>query len=160
MINIRKAKPIDLDQIYQVYLEYDDALVNYLSKDFKILRNKKEPKKKMIKKGLLKDVIRKNECFMVAENGKKIVGFIHGYAKVVKHPIFETHNIGFFEDICILKKYRGKGIATKLWHEMLEFYKKNKCTVVELRVMESNPARNIYEKWGFENSHRIMRKKI
>lgn len=53
------------------------------------------------------------------------------------------------------KEYRGKGIGKKLMEETLNFAKGD----IALHVEANNPARRLYEKYGFTNPYLEMRLK-
>ncbi|MGE7843727.1 GNAT family N-acetyltransferase [Lysinibacillus sp. NPDC093712] len=51
-------------------------------------------------------------------------------------------------DISLLPIYQGKGIGTYVINELLQKASKGKKAVI-LRVFQTNPARNLYERLGF-----------
>jgi ribosomal protein S18 acetylase RimI-like enzyme len=76
--------------------------------------------------------------FLIVLNDKKI-GFVNG--KSVSDISFDLGNI------CILPEYQGNGIGTKL---LLGLIEKHKSQDIYLRVFKQNPAKNLYERLGFE----------
>jgi ribosomal-protein-alanine N-acetyltransferase len=81
--------------------------------------------------------------FMVAEFGKKIIGFVVG-VKINN----ETAKILM---LSVSESYRKKQIGTKLLDEFLKKIKKEKIQSIELEVRTRNEkAIKFYEKHGFE----------
>lgn len=55
--------------------------------------------------------------------------------------------------IYVLKKYRGKEIASKMMKELIKFAKDNNCLNITLEVNENNiSAIKLYEKYDFKNA--------
>ena len=61
----------------------------------------------------------------------------------------------FLVYIATHKEYRGKGIGKKLMEETLNFAKGD----IALHVEANNPAKKLYEKYGFTNPYLEMRLK-
>lgn len=75
------------------------------------------------------------------ENGK-IIGFIDYWVT------FESCQIC---QVAVLKQYRKRGIATKLFEEMFKRLNKEEVDIITLEVrVHNNAAINAYKKWGFE----------
>ena len=52
-------------------------------------------------------------------------------------------------NICIVSKYRGKGIGTRILKDILEKYNN---TNIEIQYFKQNPVGNLYERLGFQKS--------
>ena len=94
------------------------------------------------------------------EDNGKIVGYIFGEILENSHPLFKKPKTGELSDLAVLKTYQGKGIAGKLWKELLVWFVKKKCKMVTLSVNSNNSAQEIYKKWGFDVFYFRMIKKI
>ena len=111
-----------------------------------------------MKKDLIKHckehIRKRNEVLLVAEDGDKIIGFLLGSIK--KRPsIFKLKRIGHLDELYVNRRYRGKGISSKLKDEFFKWLKKKEIKYVNLDVITLNKkAIKIYKKWGF-NDHLI-----
>lgn len=87
-----------------------------------------------------------NSTIFVAELDDRLVGYLlarGGSAKRQKHSIYLV--------IGILKKFRGKGIGSKLFYEMEAWAVRHEIHRIELSVMTDNEAGiALYQKSGFE----------
>jgi diamine N-acetyltransferase len=159
-MKIRTAKVGDINQIMLIFKDYEDASIGYLNTKYKSMRNKKKPIEEHIKLALEKDIKQKNSKFLVMEDNDKITGYIFGEVRDDRHPPYDRPKTGELNDIAVLKEHQGKGISTKLWEELLAWFKKNKCEMVTLSVNCNNKAQEIYKKWGFDLFYLRMIKKI
>ena len=159
-MKIRTAKLNDIDSIIPIFMDYEKASEGYLSEKYRSMRNKKKPLKKHIKLAFEKDIKKKNSKFLVMEDDGKIVGYIFGEIRDDSHPLFEIPKTGEFSDIAVLKKYQGKGIASRLWDELQNWFIKNKCKMITLSVNSNNNAQKIYRRWGFDVFYLRMIKKL
>ncbi|MBO6522948.1 MAG: GNAT family N-acetyltransferase [Balneolaceae bacterium] len=67
-----------------------------------------------------------------------------GYSTFFAKPLINIH------DLAVLPKARGKGVGTKLIEAVTKKAMELDCCKVTLEVLENNPARNLYEREGFE----------
>ncbi len=99
-------------------------------------------------KNELKNIKRKVQVMLVAQDGNKIVGISEIKLKRGK----ESH-VGEL-GISVRKKYRGQGLGKKLMAEILKSAKKElkpKIKIVRLSVFPENKiAQNLYKKFGFK----------
>jgi ribosomal protein S18 acetylase RimI-like enzyme len=124
------------------------------------LRKRRINFSKSSKKELLKELRKRKSFFLVAESENKIIGYIRGTITEDKEPFFKTVKTGSINSLVVSKKYRGKGISSKLNKEMKKLLKENKCSYLSLGVIETTPAFNIYKKWGYKSFNRHMIKKL
>lgn len=100
-----------------------------------------------------KDEIEKKYNYIVAEEKGKIIGIVtwlmHGLPK---------HQLCELDRIAVLPKYRGKGVAKKLFSALVRdaksFYKKNKSKLRKLYLLthaDNTRAHKFYEKLGFKH---------
>lgn len=157
-MEIRKAKVSDVEGIYKVFLDFDSACTSYISPEFRCLRRKKKPAKENTIKALTREIRKRKSLFIIAIDKDEIVGYAYAIQSG-SHPVFTIPNVGELADLAVSKKHRGKGIASLLWKEVQKWFKLQKCKVWQLQVIADNPARNIYEKWGFKDSVVKMRRK-
>ena len=159
-MQVRKARIKDIEQIKTVFMEYEEASVNYIPKKYQYLRKKKGPLNQKIKLALTKDIKEKDSLFLVAEENHKVVGYIFGKIRDDKHPLFNPPKTGELDTVAVLKSHQGKGISSKLWKELLKWFAKKKCVFITLSVNSNNPAQEIYKKWGFELFYLRMIRKV
>ncbi len=77
-------------------------------------------------------------------NGEGIFGMIAIYCND-----FEK-KIGYISSFCLLRKYRGKGIAQKLLRESILYSKRKGMKKIRLEVNPKNlPAINLYKQFDF-----------
>ena len=74
--------------------------------------------------------------------------------------LFKDIKYGTLNYIWIDKNYRHREIGTELKDKLLKWFKKEKCQYINLVVLEKNPAKKIFKKWGFDKVLSLMRKKI
>lgn len=85
--------------------------------------------------------------FFVAEHQNKIVGIALYY---YKYSTWKGKCL-FLEDIIVTEKYRGSGLGSKLFHEVVMVARQNKVRRMEWQVLDWNePAIKFYKKY---NSH-------
>ena len=73
--------------------------------------------------------------------GDKKIGFYN--AEVLENGNYEIGNI------CIVPKYRGKAIGTRILKERLD---ENKDLDIEIQYFKQNPVGALYERLGFVRS--------
>ncbi|MFH1053725.1 MAG: GNAT family N-acetyltransferase [Candidatus Woesearchaeota archaeon] len=71
------------------------------------------------------------------------------------------NNLGIIHGIQILPKFRGKGIGIKIMDLIENEFRNKNVTVSRLRVFIDNPARKLYERFGYKhvNTHDSYAKK-
>ena len=91
----------------------------------------------------IKDKMKKNNFFFVAEDSDKIIGCIR--ASIVDLDLAEIRTL------CVDETYRGKGLATELLRQALKFLREKKMRKVAARSKADNTdAIRLFEKAGFE----------
>ena len=148
-MKIRNATRDDLSSLIQLLIEFKEGLTDYEPEDMKVFR-RKEKSLKLIKKSIENEIKNKNGLFLVVEDKNKLVGFAFGTLHENNHMVFETVKYGMLNHIWIKDDYRGKGLASKLKDKLFKWFKDNNCKYIRLLVLDINPAKHIYEMWGFE----------
>lgn len=83
----------------------------------------------------------------IAYLGEKAMGIVTcfiGFSTFTASKVFKIH------DVAVKPEARGYGVGTKLLKTVTEEAKEMGCSKITLEVREDNPARNLYEKMGFE----------
>ena len=95
------------------------------------------------KEAYIKDKMKKNNFFFVAEDSDKIIGCIR--ASIVDLDLAEIRTL------CVDEGYRKKGLATELLQEALKLLREKKMRKVAARSKADNTdAIRLFEKAGFE----------
>ncbi len=88
------------------------------------------------------------DLFLVAETQEGIVGYAVG--------ILRLNHIGHIVSIAVTKRWRRKGIGTRLIRELERRFKERNMKASRLEVRVSNkPAIKLYEKLGYKVVDRI-----
>jgi GNAT superfamily N-acetyltransferase len=76
-------------------------------------------------------------------------------------PMYRLRRLGHIVILYVRKRYRGRGISTRLYEEAVQWFSGKGLTNISLNVMSDNPdARAIYKKWGLFDFMIEMRRKI
>lgn len=69
---------------------------------------------------------------------------------------FQAKKLINIHDLAVLPAYRGQGIGDKLLAAVQKKAKELKCCKLTLEVRDDNPARRLYERFGFEEDDPSM----
>jgi ribosomal protein S18 acetylase RimI-like enzyme len=144
-MKIRKATKKDFEKYFEIVVEkFEDE-------------NNKVPSKLSIRKEFDRIMSSKEDILIFYEDGKKILGYLHGK---LKRNFWSSG--GNIEYLFVSKKHRNNGIATKLIKEFISTIGKRKSFVkVTLMVnLKNKNAKRLYKKLGFETTNYVMRKKL
>ena len=147
IINIKKS---DKEQIYKLAVEENKILQKYSSQPIYKVKFTKELFERMFKNNF-----GDNKAFFGIEEDNKIVALLSGYIKPAPKG-----DVGYIDNMFVSKKYSGKGYATFLRDEFYKWLKGKKIRYCQLDVLAKNPAKQIYEKWGFSVDGFQMTKKL
>ncbi|MFA5127353.1 MAG: GNAT family N-acetyltransferase [Patescibacteria group bacterium] len=162
-VKIRKATIKDINQMYPVLLDMiksEDRAIKASNRYLMRLRKKRTDFEASTKREFRREMEVKNSKYLVAIIDDKIVGYTRAEVKNNKNSFFQPVKTGYLQSLVVLKKYRGRGIAAKLYQELEKWLKSKKCTQVSLHVLKNNNAKKIYEKWGYESVFYKMTKKL
>lgn len=84
-----------------------------------------------------------------AFEGEEVVGCV--YASVVE-------SVGMLDILYVAEEARGRGYGDALMQKALEFFGEQGVDIVDIRVVEGNPAARFYEKYGFKTRALVMSK--
>ncbi|NYZ79712.1 GNAT family N-acetyltransferase [Candidatus Micrarchaeota archaeon] len=152
---IRKATVRDLEDIQRLNLrlfekehrEFDSTL------DYKGTFGKEST-------GYLRKRIEKNGLVLVAEDNKKIVGYLVGDRAETK-SYRKTGSICELENMMILEQYRNMKIGTKLVEEFLGWAKEKRFERIKVTASAQNKEGiNFYRKLGFTDYNITLEKKL
>ncbi|OGM89796.1 hypothetical protein A3J77_01260 [Candidatus Wolfebacteria bacterium RBG_13_41_7] len=99
----------------------------------------------------------KNRIIIVAEENKKLIGYIFGSIKIYPVYISEKKS-GYLDEAFVSVDYRKKGIGKKLFFEFIKWLKSKKIKDVTSSVDKRNKTSlKIWEKLGF-HTHKFTNK--
>ncbi|MFT4307771.1 MAG: N-acetyltransferase family protein [Candidatus Woesearchaeota archaeon] len=157
---VRPARSEDIARIIPIVMEYERESASYLSEEYRAIRRTKEPLDEHLARSLENEIVRADARFLVYEDGGSIVGYAHGMIRDDTHMVYDRPRSGEFSELAVLPSHRGRGIASALWDELLDWFREEDCAFVTLSVNANNRARAIYEKWGFDEFYVRMIKKL
>lgn len=144
-MNIRKVKKTDFDSILDLQLQLEDAEYEYDSNLVKHCYATEEGKKRL-KKRISK---RSNIFFVAVNDDNNVIGFVDGY--IPEDEWWYKEPVAYLDHIVVDKKYRKKGVASKLIEKFEEIVKENNVKRIKLNAFPDNtPAINLYTKFGFK----------
>lgn len=154
-VKIRKATKEDIPILEKID-KFGLQLNKYSGID-KLDKNFKE--KKEHKNYYWKFIYGKKKWCYVAEENKKIVGFIL-FNVEKRAEYFRIKKAGYIDLLFIDKKSRGRGISRLLMQKATEVFRKEGIEYLRLSVHSDNPAHEIWKKLGFRDFRNEMWKKI
>lgn len=102
----------------------------------------------------------KDKIILVAEDGKKILGYFIG--EITEAPYYsKERKIGVVADTVVDPRNRGAGILTAMLEEAKKWFVKKKVNFIELSVDARNSdAVTAWKKLGFEDYKLRLRKSL
>jgi L-amino acid N-acyltransferase YncA len=152
---IRKATKEDIEELFTLYikfLEYTNRFGRWVYK--------KRPKieTKEVKTYLGKRIFQKNSIFLVAEEKKKVIGFVQ--ARIVPKKESNT-NKKLIEIVDIYSKNKGKGMGKNLLKEVISWAKKEKADFLVWEMIYGNKlAEDFCVRNGFRHFKLKMMKRV
>lgn len=124
MVYIRKYQDHDLESL--------NVLLQEAYKEFNFTRKGRKDPKNL-------------EVVAIVEN--QVVGYL---VCNQLYDVIEDIHYGYVNDVCVLKKYQNKGIATKMFHYLFDQCKKDGLSYLELTSNKSRvAAHHLYQKLDF-----------
>lgn len=154
---IRQANLNDLKSVTNSFIEFKEELIRFRPKYQESLRKKSFSS---IQSFVKMEIENKDGLFLIAEDKGELAGFAYGTIQEYQHAVFEGIIYGKLNHIWVKSNYRKNGLSLKFKEQLFNWFQKNNCKYIEIIVLENNPAKEIYEKWGFETALGIMRKII
>ncbi len=120
IIDIRKAKPVDFEEIYSLIIEFAEFI--------------KTPEKVITTPSQVINDKDYFNCFIAVDDKKKVVGFATYFIAYYSW----TGKAVYLDDLYVLEKYRGLGIGNKLLDKIIEIAKSENCKKVKWQVSNWN----------------------
>lgn len=108
---------------------------------------------------LLAAADRADNFFVVATDG----GVPAGYVYAERHPVrgvFQAPDYVHVSDLYVAPEHRRKGIAQRLMQEVEQWTRAQGLSVIELNVLQDNPARRLYQRLGFRAHRTILIRRL
>ena len=151
-ITIRRARITDLPLLQKFEREFDrDQRKIVLSKAPKQRPYLRRPAGRgpSFTKWMRKWLRSYKAIVLIAESSGGPVGFSASWI-VVSPSFFVPRKSGYVGYLFVRSRYRGRRASSLMMEETLYWFAKRKVKHVSLNVFADNePARGIYEKWGF-----------
>jgi len=133
-VDVRPATGTDLDLLRELYRSFSVEIPPPEYVDFDLAKELLE----------VDEYVRQHVA-LVAEDQGTVAGFVLARMKGTRH--------GWISDLYVTPDARGSGIAKELLREALAALKVKGAEAIELDVQPWNqPARAMYERWGFNES--------
>lgn len=87
----------------------------------------------------------KKGLILAAKKDGLIIGYICGQ---IEENLYEK--VAYISEIFVLKEYRGNCLASLIKDKFLEILKLKKIKICRIDVSLNNPAKQVYQKWGFK----------
>jgi len=143
LITFKKCEEIDLDLLHKIAIESYNDTYKYLWKDEGKLYLDRFYKKESFREELTASDI----FYFLVYDDDKAIGFFklkeNAIANYAKSECIEL------DKLYLLKIATGKGTGKIIMNFIFTFSKEKNCAVIWLKVMESSPAKFVYEKSGF-----------
>ncbi len=143
-------KKSDHKQIYKLAVEENKILRRYSSQPIYQVT---------FTKGLFEQMFKHsfgdNKAFFGIKDGDNIIAMLSGYIKPAPRG-----DVGYIDNMFVSKKHLGRGYAVVLRNEFYKWLKHKKIKYCQLDVLGRNPAKTLYEKWGFSVDGFQMTKKL
>lgn len=91
----------------------------------------------------------------IRESDESVVGFVHMTDNSIQREFFSRilHSLKdgecYIEMLYVLPELRGKGVGTKLMEHCEAVARRRGAKILSLGVVARNPARRLYERYGF-----------
>ncbi|MFH1586769.1 MAG: GNAT family N-acetyltransferase [Candidatus Diapherotrites archaeon] len=155
-IKMRRAKLSDIDAISELAVK----LMNGHSKYDLFFYSLKKTAINEFRKYFRKNIKSRNWLVVIAESGGEIAAYALA-AIERRSPIYRIGKRCVLHDIYVDDKIRGRGIGRNLFMEVVQFAKKKKIRLLQVKVDEKNKAAiKVYRKFGFKDYDKAMAMKI
>lgn len=93
-----------------------------------------------------------------AVEGEKLAGYAFCILQETKNdPVLRDRRVLYLDDLCVEETLRGRGIAGKLYTQVVEYAQECRCDAVTLNVWQGNDAAlKFYEKCGLRPQKTVM----
>jgi ribosomal protein S18 acetylase RimI-like enzyme len=141
----RKAKVSDMDGLIDLWNNLMQYHLNYFPDFYKFKKNHIS----LMKKHFKKNIVSKKSLVFVAEESEKLIGYVMISVGKFRPYIYLWKKEARLDDLFVDEKYRGKGVAKKLFNIAKKFAKENNVDYLKFNVdVKNERANNFYDKFG------------
>ncbi len=152
-VEIRQATESDASGIVKIFHQVSVLHYQNVEREFVL------PELKDEEKYIAETINNKNAVLFVAEENKKISGYLILYIMTYPADFFADTKKGFIGSIGVDENCRGKGVGTKMLNAAEDYLRKNGICVFETDVFVFNEgAERLYNRFGFRDIKRYKRK--
>ena len=161
-VKIREGKREDIEKLWRIEIQS----IKYHTKitERKLSKLNKNKTDKKAEKNFIKEYEKlfenKKSVLLVAEENKKIIGYLTG--EIIKWWWSDNPpKLALINDIGVIESHKKKGIAERLLKEFEKWTKPKKVYALSINVWAKNiPAYTFYKKHKFEDYNIYMIKKL
>lgn len=160
---IRKARLKDVPEIAELWMEFrkeHNSIVRRGNPRLKPYTIHRKDAKEEFRSFARKNIRSRNGRVVVAEEDGKLVGYALFYIKK-SSPVYTNRLFGHISEFFVIKEYRRRKVSSLFRDEAIKFFRKKGLKHMSIDVSPTNSdARKIYKKWGFQEYHIEMRRRI
>jgi len=92
----------------------------------------------------------------VAEGRAQVEAIFEGDRMVGFYKVVATRTLGTVDLLFVFEDCRGKGYGGRLLERALVWLRERGVNLIDIRVVDGNPAQRLYEKFGFRTRSTIL----
>jgi ribosomal protein S18 acetylase RimI-like enzyme len=169
-MKIRKATIQDAEKLAELYYEFYSAhedmgkfwLPHWASKEAKNFKDalKNKNSRKYLLKESIESIKTKGNLLFIAEEDGEILGHV-AFSILKNISWFKVRKYGFIDEVCVFKKFRGKGVAKKLMDFAENYLKKEGIRYAILKTsLENKISQEAWENLGYKKELYIQVKEL
>lgn len=147
-MTLRAARQKDISELFNLYVYFVKTLEKIRPERYSLRRLNKKKWIRQMKSNLRNPKYK----VIVHEEGNSITGF--GYGDIRKNLEFiAQEEFGYIELIVVKPEFQGKGIATHIAHELINFFTLKKMKIIYMTVdLKNEQSLRIWPKLGFREN--------
>lgn len=145
-LTIRRAASSDIERIVQLRLLGQ----KHFEKSNPLIWRLSEEGKKLLKAKVEDELADSNVRMLLAEADGEVIGYIQG--EITCRNDHTPRTVGHISLAYVVRKFRRKGVGTRLMIKLLEFFRSNKAENLTVRYIIGNrEAEEFWRKLGFKS---------
>jgi ribosomal protein S18 acetylase RimI-like enzyme len=154
VVKIREASRTDVDVVVDLIAAMGQEMASYSNRGLK----GEDRVRSLLRGRFAESYEKRRHAYLVASVGdpEELAGIVE-ISLVSADGVFSTRLVLHIHSLYVRPCYRHRGIGRTLLEEALVWGREQGCVEAELSVLAQNPARELYERMGFEVSELEMR---